>query len=164
VAHRKRAGSRGAAALDLSPSGAPKASTPTVPHSPVRAVRASPVNRSQEHERLCVRRWLTSADQAVGCEAACGQNVRAPHASERTACSIGRGQGCRGLAERREELLVSWVLSDEVLTFRGDGVGPRCRRPPVRTKSFEVSRGGVGSRCRCPLVRTGFGIGVLVCG
>ena len=29
VAHRKRAGSRGAAALDLSPSGAPKASTRT---------------------------------------------------------------------------------------------------------------------------------------
>jgi hypothetical protein len=51
VAHRKRAGSRGAAAPDLMPCGAPSNGSDG-PYSPVRAVRASPGNRSQERARL----------------------------------------------------------------------------------------------------------------
>jgi hypothetical protein len=51
--HRQRAGSRGAAALDLSPGGAPKAAHGRS-HSPVRTARASRVNRSQERGCVCV--------------------------------------------------------------------------------------------------------------
>jgi hypothetical protein len=55
---------------------------------------------------------------------------------------------CRPLAETRQEPRCRIGESDEASRFRGEGVGSRCCRQPVRTEVSRFRGDGVGPRCR----------------
>jgi hypothetical protein len=125
----------------------------------VRAVGASLVNRSQEHERLCVRRWLTSAGsgsrlrdservsakrrRSVGTKRACARVGLTR--DEPPCCSKGRAADCEAGRSGFWSALVSCrgfrlAVNGEYLARAGDVAGCclRGRRHDAQTRAAVV--------------------------